>query len=249
MRIFFFGSLIIIFISGSTAVFSDSMRFGEFLCTQPQYQCREIEKEESWASIWEEPEKQNQIKRLNRMNIKLKPGMKIAVPLDKNFFEDSNNFPFPSKIGTSGEKQIQVDLSILAWAAYDEEGHLLKWGPASGGKAWCPDIHAKCRTPSGKFYLIEKGGVSCKSHKFPIPKGGAPMPYCMFFKKGYALHGSPEVPGYHASHGCVRLFKEDAQWLNEQFTKNQNPEKEPGPIKIIIHPYSDLVSDKNHPFH
>lgn len=43
------------------------------------------------------------------------------------------------------------------------------------------------------------------------------MPYCVFFNRGIALHGSPEVPGYHASHGCVRLFVQDAEWLNESF--------------------------------
>ena len=26
-----------------------------------------------------------------------------------------------------------------------------------------------------------------------------------YFTGGYALHGSPSVPGYPASHGCVRL--------------------------------------------
>ncbi len=43
------------------------------------------------------------------------------------------------------------------------------------------------------------------------------MPYCMHFSGGYALHGSPTVPGYNASHGCVRLFTEDAKWLNQHF--------------------------------
>ena len=39
----------------------------------------------------------------------------------------------------------------------------------------------------------------------------------MFFHGGFALHGSYEVPGYHASHGCVRMFVNDAKWLNEEF--------------------------------
>jgi len=33
----------------------------------------------------------------------------------------------------------------------------------------------------------------------------------MFFHGGFALHGSPSVPGYNASHGCVRLFDDDAE--------------------------------------
>lgn len=47
--------------------------------------------------------------------------------------------------------------------------------------------------------------------------GGALMPYCMHFFRGYALHGSYDVPGFRASHGCVRMFIEDARWLNEEF--------------------------------
>jgi lipoprotein-anchoring transpeptidase ErfK/SrfK len=39
----------------------------------------------------------------------------------------------------------------------------------------------------------------------------------MHYFRGYALHGSSSVPGYRASHGCVRMFIEDARWLNEEF--------------------------------
>ena len=41
----------------------------------------------------------------------------------------------------------------------------------------------------------------------------------MHFFMGFALHGSDIVPGYPASHGCVRLFTEDARWLNEDFVE------------------------------
>ena len=33
----------------------------------------------------------------------------------------------------------------------------------------------------------------------------------------YALHGSFTVPGHRDSHGCIRLFTEDAKWLNKEF--------------------------------
>ena len=45
------------------------------------------------------------------------------------------------------------------------------------------------------------------------------MPYCFFYNGGYAIHGSYDVPGYHASHGCVRIFVEDAKWLYREFVK------------------------------
>lgn len=37
-----------------------------------------------------------------------------------------------------------------------------------------------------------------------------------YFSGGYALHGSPSVPGYPASHGCVRLTFWDSDWLESQ---------------------------------
>ena len=49
--------------------------------------------------------------------------------------------------------------------------------------------------------------------------GGAPMPYCMFFSKYYAIHGSPDVPGYNASHGCIRVKPSAARWLYHNFLK------------------------------
>jgi lipoprotein-anchoring transpeptidase ErfK/SrfK len=55
----------------------------------------------------------------------------------------------------------------------------------------------------------------------------------MFFHGGYAFHGSNEIPGYNASHGCVRIFSEDARWLNQEFI--DLPEE--GGTKVIIQEY------------
>ena len=123
-------------------------------------------------------------------------------------------------MNTGGNKLVFVDLSKLAFGAYDEKGQLVYWGPASGGKSFCDDIQESCTTPPGTYWINVKKGDDCFSSTFPVDtKGGAPMPYCMFFYQGYALHGSPAVPGYNASHGCVRLYTQDAAWLNEEFTK------------------------------
>lgn len=35
----------------------------------------------------------------------------------------------------------------------------------------------------------------------------------LYFVGGYAIHGSPYVPDYPDSHGCVRLSDEDQDWL------------------------------------
>ena len=43
----------------------------------------------------------------------------------------------------------------------------------------------------------------------------APMPNSVFFRGGYAIHGTPHVRslGRPASHGCVRLAPENARTL------------------------------------
>lgn len=43
--------------------------------------------------------------------------------------------------------------------------------------------------------------------------GNAPMPYSVFFKGGFAIHGTTEVKrlGTRASHGCIRLLTENAR--------------------------------------
>lgn len=104
-----------------------------------------------------------------------------------------------------------------SWKAISASGKVVRTGRASGGRNYCPDIHRGCRTPTGTYHVISKGGPGCKSSRFPVGKGGAPMPYCMFFSKYYAVHGSYEVPNYNASHGCVRIEPSEAHWLSNNF--------------------------------
>jgi L,D-transpeptidase ErfK/SrfK len=87
----------------------------------------------------------------------------------------------------------------------------------SGGQSYCRDLKRGCRTPAGRFTIYRKQAADCVSKKFPLGEGGAKMPYCMFCSAGYAVHGSYAVPGHHASHGCVRIFVEDAKWLYRAF--------------------------------
>ena len=39
-----------------------------------------------------------------------------------------------------------------------------------------------------------------------------------YFDGPYAIHGSPSVPAYPASHGCVRTTYTDADWLTERLS-------------------------------
>ncbi len=119
--------------------------------------------------------------------------------------------------------------NTLTWKAINENGKVVRTGRGSGGKSYCSDIRRGCKTPAGVYRIISKGGPGCKSSRYPVGGGGAPMPYCMFFSKYYAVHGSYDVPNYNASHGCVRVKPGDAQWLSKNFMKIGT--------KVVIKPY------------
>jgi L,D-transpeptidase ErfK/SrfK len=189
------------------------------LCDDVRLYCITIRKGETWQSLFPEPGRRDTVMRINRMNTRLWPGMRIAIPRDPSSTNAMDYTPFSPYRIPSGKKMVVYSPALNAWAAYGPAGNIIRWGPASSGQNWCPDLGHPCHTPSGNFKIYEKRGIGCISTKFPKPYGGAPMPYCMFFKGGFAMHGSNGVPGYNASHGCVRMFIEDAEWLNRGFAE------------------------------
>lgn len=194
--------------------------YGKELCHYPEFSCLKVNKGDTWEKRWPNPEERNIVMRLNRTNLPLASRSRVVVPKNLDSLTVLDISPFPAKMDTAHKKLVRVDLSKLAFGAYNEQGQLVYWGPVSGGKKFCPDIDEPCETPTGTYQINVKRGADCFSSVFPVDtQGGAPMPYCMFFHEGYAIHGSDAVPGYLASHGCVRVYNEDAQWLNEEFTQ------------------------------
>lgn len=125
---------------------------------------------------------------------------------------------FPLELDATGYKRFIFDPKIPAWAAYDAEGHRVMTGSASGGKDYCEDAGAPCRTATGRFHVYNKRGLDCRSGEYPVETtGGAKMPYCMYFFRGFTIHAAYEVPTYNTSHGCIRVWPSAAKWLNEQF--------------------------------
>lgn len=191
--------------------------YGQKLCSNPDYYCIKTKPGDNWHNLFPNPRDREIVRKVNRRNIALVSGMMVAVPKNLGGVDYLSLAPFPKHIGPTQANMIKVDLSDLAWGAYNQSGQLINWGPISGGMNYCPAIKRGCKTITGTYKIYRKQGAGCKSSKYPLPRGGAPMPYCMHFHGGYALHGSPTVPGHHASHGCVRMFTEDAQWLNQNF--------------------------------
>ena len=209
--------------------------YGPGLCASPQYECVKVDHGQSWDRLFPDEQQRDLVQRVNRSYNSLWPGKEIVVPRDLAHASLLDLSPFPLKIDET-EKQIIVDQDKLAWGAYDEHGQLVKWGPIASGRDKCPDSNNACRTLTGIFRVFSKESASCKSDIFPIGKGGAKMPYCMYFHKGFALHGSDDIPGYRASHGCVRLFTRDAKWLNETFVETSRERNNFMGTIVIVRP-------------
>lgn len=192
--------------------------YGKRLCGKRGYICIKAKSGDTWKKLFPNLREEQIVRRINRTNTRLRRGMIIAVPKNLYAISHMEVSPFPRRIEPRGRNLLLINLRLQAFGAYDAYGRLLHWGPVSGGRGWCPDVRRRCGTPRGTFFIISKGGAGCVSTKYPIGRGGAPMPYCMFFYGNYAMHGS-FLPGYHASHGCIRMFKEDAKWLNRNFTR------------------------------
>jgi len=293
-------------------------RYGHRFCDHPDYECvtvgsHTIEKEvqtkkgvvikkkkvrDTWENLWPDPREREIVKKVNRMRIRLRKRMKIAVPLDmdgKTFMDYS---PFPPKMDLDGnaiaitmeEKLAELrargftyhpdlayqchpdpeeeawqwpdlqcfeademlervalleapeekpaskrlliyDPKLLAFGAYEDQ-KLVRWGPGVGGKGWCGDVKRSCRTRTGVTRVRSKRGRYARSSKYPLDcegSGCAAVPYYISFFPSYGFHASSNVPGRHASHGCIRLFFDDAKWLNLEFAKIGT--------KVTVRPY------------
>ncbi len=104
-------------------------------------------------------------------------------------------------LNLSAKKLIKINLSTQKLYAI-EDGKVLFSGSVSSGKRG----H---RTPRGNFSILEKDRFHV-SDKYPPPNGGAKMHYMLrLTNSGIAIHKG-YLPGYPASHGCIRVSKETA---------------------------------------
>lgn len=135
----------------------------------------------------------------------------------------------PRRISPHGERVFIFSPRLLRWAAYDSQGYRVASGVANGGADLCEDLGRPCRTPRGTYRIHTKKGADCISNTFPLPNGGAQMPFCMFFTGGYAIHGSPYISGSNTSHGCIRVHTGAARWLHRHFLHRGT--------KVVVLPY------------
>jgi hypothetical protein len=236
-RLYFFSYLLCAFLTAHANPY-----YGTSLCGYAQYQCIKVERGQNWEKLFPNEQQRDIVQRLNRTYNQLWAGKEIVVPRNLENITFLDVSPFPLTISDK-EKQLIVDQDKLAWAAYDN-GQLIKWGPVASGRDRCPDAPRSCRTMTGIFRFFSKENQHCRSDIYPVGKGGAKMPWCMYFHKGFALHGSDDIPGYRASHGCVRMFVRDAEWLNNSFVETSNDKNNQLGTKVTIRPVS-LSEDKS----
>ena len=111
--------------------------------------------------------------------------------------------PFPDLVTAldSVPRLIAVSQRVQAFGAY-EHGRLVYWGPTSTGKAKTP-------TPNALYFTNwkSKQTISTDNDEWVLKW------YFNFEnRRGISFH-EYELPGYPASHACVRLLAADAEWI------------------------------------
>jgi len=98
-------------------------------------------------------------------------------------------------------KAVLISLKIQAFALY-EYGRLVRWGAVCTGKKSTP-------TPSGLHYMTFKKKIKVST----INKNWImPWYFNIDVVRGIALH-QYQLPGYPASHACIRLQEADAKYI------------------------------------
>jgi hypothetical protein len=140
--------------------------------------------------------------RVNRIDARhIRRGSELMVP--SRFDDPLLLSPFPLEIPRlSGvPKVLLVSLFSQAFGAY-EHGRLVRWGPTSTGLPRYPTpenlYHANWRARS-KVSSLNRNWI---------------MRWCvnLHTSMGVSIH-QYDMPGYPASRGCIRLLRDDAQWI------------------------------------
>ena len=96
----------------------------------------------------------------------------------------------------------RIDLSQQRLNLYVNGAHRHSWAVSTARRGY--------RTPTGSFRPQ-------RLHRrwYSTIYRGSPMPYSVFFHRGYAIHGTNETRhlGRPASHGCIRLHPRNAAVL------------------------------------
>ena len=143
------------------------------------------------------------LEKLNRTDLQHLPRLKAHIVPDVWDGDELAYSPLPLEYewAKGKKKALVVHLPRQVFGGY-EDGRLIRWGPVSSGSDKSP-------TPPGQFHLNwrSKGRQSTVDSRWFLPW------YFNFInKRGISFHEF-DLPGYPASHSCLRLLRRDAMWL------------------------------------
>lgn len=109
---------------------------------------------------------------------------------------------FGTVSGADAGVTVRISKSSQTMNVYVRGSHAYSWPVSTGRRGYS--------TPTGS-YTAKWLSRHHRSRKYY----NSPMPYAIFFRGGYAIHGSYEVRnlGRPASHGCIRLHPAHASRL------------------------------------
>jgi lipoprotein-anchoring transpeptidase ErfK/SrfK len=102
----------------------------------------------------------------------------------------------------NAEVMVRVDRASQTMEVSAGGGYLYTWRVSTGRPGY--------GTPAGTFHPQRMS-----ARWFSTVYYHAPMPHAIFFRGGFAIHGSSDIArlGGPASHGCIRLHPDDAATL------------------------------------
>ena len=124
-------------------------------------------------------------------------------------------------IPNGGLPRVEVDINRQVALIFDEYGLSRVVAVSSGSnRSYCDNAKPRdgetdfkpykvcgdARTPRGNFKVQRRIKGTRQSSLGTLVNP-------LYFNGGYAIHGSPSVPGYPASHGCVRVTNVTSNWM------------------------------------
>jgi len=168
------------------------------------------------------------LNRIDKNTLQRADSLVIPNKLDDDFLAYSA-FPYTIKKLNDVPKIAIFSYPIQAYGLY-EYGELVKWGPSSLGSK----IH---KTPTGLFFTNWKGEeVQSTVDDEWILRWN----FNIENEEGVGWH-QYELPGYPASHSCLRLLENDAKWMydwaDEWILKDENTVQAKGTPVIVFGEY------------
>lgn len=185
---------------------SDSLIKSEENKKEISYHAEIINHQDSALSVFQKKysdEEVHNILAINRLDFKNRWRADTLVVPDKMEKDFKAYSPFPSNISLAKDihKLALFSYPIHAYALY-ENGNLIKWGPTSMGKKSSPT-----RIGLGFTNWKKKLAISTSNSEWKLRWN-----FNVFNFQGIGWH-QYDLPGYHASHSCMRLLEEDAEWM------------------------------------